>query len=286
MKPRETAVKRLTVPEFRARKGSGVPLVMLTAYDAATTVAAEAGGVDCLLVGDSLGNVVLGYDSTLPVTMDDMLHHARAVGRKRNRALLVVDMPWLSYHLGPEEAVRNAARFVREAGADAVTLEGGARRLPVIRAILDAEIPVMGHVGLTPQSVLQMGGYKVQGKSADDAERLVEDARALADAGVFGLVLEGVPGALAERITHEIPVPTIGIGAGAGCDGQVLVFHDLLGLLPGAVPRFVRQYAGLHEQAAESIRCWVEDVRRGNFPSELETYGATAKPPSRAGGTG
>jgi 3-methyl-2-oxobutanoate hydroxymethyltransferase len=278
--------KPLTVPEFRARKGSGPPLVVLTAYDVATAAAAEAGGVDCLLVGDSLGNVVLGYDSTLPVTMHDMLRHARAVGRTRTRALLVADMPWLSYHLGAREAVRNAARFVREAGVDAVKLEGGSGRLAVIRAILDAEIPVMGHIGLTPQSVLRMGGYRVQGKRQEDAERLAEDARALAEAGVFSIVLEGVPGALAERITAEVDVPTIGIGAGPACDGQVLVFHDLLGLLPGSVPKFVRRYADLHGVQAEAIRRWAEDVRSGSFPSELETYAAAVKSATGAGGGG
>jgi 3-methyl-2-oxobutanoate hydroxymethyltransferase len=245
----------------------------LTAYDVATAAAAEAGGVDCLLVGDSLGNVVLGYQSTLPVTMEDMLHHARAVGRARNRSLLVADMPWLSYHLGADDAVRSAARFVREAGVDAVKLEGGARRAPAIRAILDAEIPVMGHLGLTPQSVLRMGGYRVQGREAAEAEALVRDARAIVDAGVFSIVLEGIPASLAARITSEVDVPTIGIGAGSGCDGQVLVIHDLLGMLPGPVPRFVRRYASLHDSAVESIRRWAEDVRAGRFPSEDESYG-------------
>ena len=281
MNPSPTRSKPFTVPEFRARKGRE-PLVMLTAYDVATTVAAEAAGVDCLLVGDSLGNVMLGYDSTLPVTMDDMLHHARAVGRARKRALLIVDMPWLSYHLGPEDAIRNAAAFVRQAGADAVKLEGGAKRVPVIRAILDAEIPVLGHIGLTPQSVLAMGGYKVQGKKEAQAEALLEDALALTEAGVFGIVLEGVPGPLAERITAAVEVPTIGIGAGAGCDGQVLVYHDLLGLLPGSVARFVRRYAETHNLHVEAIRQWAEDVRRGTFPSELETYGVARTGETRA----
>ncbi len=276
---------RMTVPQFRSRKG-GEPLVVLTAYDAATTAAAEAGGVDCLLVGDSLGNVVLGYDTTLPVTMEEMLHHARAVGRARERALLVGDMPWMSYHVDTADTVRNAARFVREAGADAVKLEGGTKRIPAIRAILDAEIPVMGHLGLTPQSVLAMGGYRVQGREHEQAERLVADALALADAGVFALVLEGVPGALAQRITAEVDVPTIGIGAGPGCDGQVLVFHDLLGLLPGRVPRFVRRYAEIHRLQAEAIGRWAQDVRSGSFPSELETYGTTPRPRNEAGGRG
>jgi 3-methyl-2-oxobutanoate hydroxymethyltransferase len=263
----------MTVPSFRARKGSGTPLVVLTAYDAATTAAAEGGGADAILVGDSLGMVVLGYDSTLPVTMEEMLHHARAVGRARKRALLIADMPWLSYHVGEVDAVRNAASFIRDCRADAVKVEGGAKRVPVIEAMLEAEIPVMGHIGLTPQSVLQMGGYRVQGRKSAEAERLVADARALESAGVFSIVLEGVPAALAARITAEVGVPTIGIGAGAKCDGQVLVIHDLLGMLPGSVPKFVRRYARFHEQGVEAIRQWADDVRSGEFPADRETYG-------------
>jgi len=263
----------MTVPAFRARKGSGPPLVVLTACDAMTTAAAEAAGVDALLVGDSLGMVELGYDSTLPVTMDDMAHHARAVGRRRREALLIVDMPWLSYHLGARDAVTNAARFVREAGADAVKIEGGRKRLDVIRALLDAEIPVMGHLGLTPQSVLKMGGYKVQGRSADDAAELLADAKAIAEAGVFSIVLEGVPSELAAGVTAAVPVPTIGIGAGPACDGQVLVVHDMLGMLPGTVPKFVRRYADLHAASVDAIRRWADDVRARSFPSKDETYG-------------
>jgi 3-methyl-2-oxobutanoate hydroxymethyltransferase len=263
----------MTVPAFRARKGSGQPLVVLTACDAMTTLAAEAAGVDALLVGDSLGMVELGYDSTLPVTMDDMAHHARAVARKRRESLLVVDMPWLSYHLSVHAAVENAARFVREAGADAVKIEGGRKRLEVLRALLDAEIPVMGHLGLTPQSVLKMGGYKVQGRAADDAAALIDDAKAIADAGVFSIVLEGIPSDLAARITGKVAVPTIGIGAGPDCDGQVLVIHDLLGMLPGGAPKFVRRYADLHATATDAIRRWAEDVRGRAFPSSDETYG-------------
>ena len=272
MSPTNKTPSRMTVPAFRSRKGQGTLLVVLTAYDASTALAAEEAGVDCLLVGDSLGMVVLGYDTTLKVTMDEMLHHARAVGRVRRRALLVADMPWLSFHLGAEDAVRNAARFVREAGADAVKIEGGRRRLPVVRAILDAEIPVMGHLGLTPQSVLRFGGYKVQGRETAEADALVEDARALADAGVFSIVLEGIPAGLAERVTAEVGVPTIGIGAGRPCDGQVLVIHDLLGMLPGPVPKFVRRYANLHESEVEAIRRWADDVRKRTYPSDAETY--------------
>jgi 3-methyl-2-oxobutanoate hydroxymethyltransferase len=267
-----TVNKQLTVPRFRARKGEGPPLVVLTAYDVASTAAAVAGGVDAILVGDSLGNVVLGYDSTLKVSMDEMVHHGRAVGRVRGNTLLVLDMPWMSYHLSPEDALRNAARLVRETGADAVKLEGGAKRVPAIRAILDAEIPVMGHIGLTPQSVLRMGGYKVQGREQAAAQMLLRDAKAIAEAGVFSMVLEGVPGKLAKLITDEVDVPTIGIGAGAHCDGQVLVYHDLLGMLPHKPPKFVRQYDDTHGRQVEAIRRWVADVREGGFPSDRETY--------------
>lgn len=262
----------LTVPAFAARKGGERPLTVLTAYDRPTTLAAEAAGVDALLVGDSLGNVLLGHDSTLPVTLDEIVHHARAVGRVRERALMIVDMPAFSYHVSPEEAVRNAATIVQASGADAVKLEGGAKRVPAIRAILDAEVPVMGHLGLTPQSLLTMGGYRVQGKSDEAARVLVEDARALAEAGVFAIVLEGIPGALAERITGEVAVPTIGIGAGVGCDGQVLVYHDLLGLTPDRPPKFVRQYATLYGEQVEAIRRWVADVGSGAFPGDEESY--------------
>ncbi len=262
----------MTVPEFRSRKRAGPPLVMLTAYDAVSASVAEAAGVDALLVGDSLANVLLGYTSTLPVTLDEMLHHARAVGRTRRWALLIADMPWMSYHVGWRDAVRNAARFVREAGADAVKVEGGAKRLSVVRALLDAEIPVVGHLGLTPQSVLAMGGYRVQARESEAAEVLLADACSLAEAGVFALVLEGIPGELARRVTEAVDVPTIGIGAGADCDGQVLVFHDLLGMLPDGGPRFVRRYAETRTLQIDAVRRWIEDVRRREFPGEHETY--------------
>ena len=268
----ENPAAPLSVPAFSARKRSGPPLVVLTAYDAPSARAAEAGGVDALLVGDSLGNVLLGQKTTLEVTLEQMIHHARAVGRVRQRALLIFDMPWMTYHLGPEDALRNAARAIRESGADAVKLEGGRKRVPVIRALLDAEIPVMGHIGLTPQSVLAMGGYRVQGRAAGEAEALLEDARALAAAGVFSIVLEGLPGELGARITEAVAVPTIGIGAGSRCDGQVLVFHDLLGMLPEAPPRFVRRYAEIFEQQVQAIGRWVADVRSGDFPGDAETY--------------
>ena len=264
--------KRVTVPEFRARKGAGDPLVMVTAYDTVSANVCEEAGVDAMLVGDSLGNVLLGYENTLPVTMDEMLHHARAVGRARTHALLIGDMPWMSYHLEPLEAVRNAARFVREARCDAIKLEGGMVRVPAIRAILDAGIPVMGHLGLTPQSVLAMGGYKVQGRAEEDAWRLIQDAKAIAEAGVFGMVIEGLPGELARRLTAEVDVPTIGIGAGHACDGQVLVYHDLLGMSSGKSPKFVRRYAEIREQQIEAVRRFAGDVRERVFPGEEETY--------------
>jgi len=262
----------VTVPKFVERKSGGLPLVVLTAYDAPSALAAEAAGVDALLVGDSLGNVLLGERDTLRVTVDDIVHHTRAVSRVRERCLLIADMPWMSYHLSPEDAARNAARLVREGGADAVKLEGGANRVNAVRAILDCEIPVMGHVGLTPQSVLAMGGFKVQGRSEAQADRIVEGARELAAAGVFSIVLEGIPVELARRITDAVDVPTIGIGAGNACDGQVLVYHDLLGLSPGKSPKFVRRYAALYEASVEAIRHWATDVRDGAFPGPDETY--------------
>ena len=232
--------QHVTVPALRARKG-GPPLVMVTAYDAPTARIADEAGVDVILVGDSVAMVVLGYDDTLQVTVDDMARHVAAVARTRPRPLVVADMPWMSYHLSVEEAVRNAAVLVR-AGAPAVKLEGGRRRLPVIEALLDAEIPVMGHLGLTPQSVHVMGGYRVQGQQVEAAEALVDDALALADAGCFAIVLECVPREVAAAVTRAVPVPTIGIGAGPDCDGQVLVFHDLVGLEDRVLPRFVRRY--------------------------------------------
>lgn len=264
--------ERMTVPRFRARKGQGPPLTMVTAYDLASASVCEEAGVDSMLVGDSLANVMLGLPTTLEVGMEEMLHHARAVGRARQRALLVADMPWMSYHVSPDDTLRNAARFVREAGADAVKLEGGREREDTVRALRDAAIPVMGHLGLTPQSVLAMGGYRVQGKTESDADRILADARTLADAGVFALVLEGIPADLASRITHAVDVPTIGIGAGNVCDGQVLVYHDLLGMLPGGSPKFVRRYEAIRDRQVEAVRRYVQDVRERTFPADAETY--------------
>ena len=268
------APTRVTVPSLRARKG-GEPLVMVTAYDAPTARIADEAGVDVVLVGDSVAMVVLGYDDTLQVTVDDMARHVAAVARTRPGPLVVADLPWLSYHVSVEDAVRNAGVLVR-AGAQAVKLEGGRRRLPVIGALLDAEIPVMGHLGLTPQSVHAMGGYRVQGQQAEAAEGLVDDAVALAEAGCFAIVLECVPREVAAAITRAVPVPTIGIGAGPDCDGQVLVIHDLLGLEDRIAPKFVRRYAALKADAVAAVAAFGADVRAGRFPSDEESYHLSA----------
>lgn len=263
----------LSAPAIRGRKVAkgDRPLVMVTAYDAPSARMVSAAGADLILVGDSLAMVVLGYDDTLKVTIEDMAHHTAAVARARPDAFVVGDLPWLSYHVSTAETVQNAARLIR-AGAQAVKLEGGQERLPMIEAIADAEIPVMGHIGLTPQSVLAMGGFRVQGKTTQAALHLVQQAKALAHAGVFAIVLEGVPDQVGKLITDAIDVPTIGIGAGAGCDGQVLVFHDLLGLEDRLVPKFVRRYANLKEAGEAALRQFCSDVREGRFPAEQESY--------------
>jgi 3-methyl-2-oxobutanoate hydroxymethyltransferase len=247
---------------------------MVTAYDEPSARLCDAAGVDLLLVGDSVANTVLGYPDTLHVTIDDMARHTAAVARATPRALVVGDLPWMSYHTGVDDAVRNAAALVR-AGAGCVKLEGGVVRTPVVTGILGAEIPVMGHLGLTPQSFHAMGGYHVQGKDLDDAKRLLEDAHALEDAGCFALVLEGVPDVLAARITAQLTIPTIGIGAGPSTDGQVLVFHDLLGLGNRPLAKFVREYAHLGAEVTEAIGRFAADVRSGAFPGPAETYAAS-----------
>ncbi len=259
-----------TVPTIRASKG-GTPLVMVTAYDAPTARIADDAGVDIILVGDSVAMVVLGYEDTLQVTVADMAHHTAAVGRARPGALVVADMPWLSYHLSTEDAVRNAALLIR-AGASAVKLEGGRARVPVVEALVDAQIPVMGHLGLTPQSVHAMGGYKVQGQQEESAAALLDDAQALAGAGCFAIVLECVPREVARLITAEVPVPTIGIGAGPDCDGQVLVLHDVLGLEDRPLPKFVRRYATVKAGAVAAVGAYAADVRARAFPSDAESY--------------
>ncbi|MGA2529430.1 MAG: 3-methyl-2-oxobutanoate hydroxymethyltransferase [Acidimicrobiales bacterium] len=267
----------VTVPEVRALKRSRGcdPIVMITAYDAPFARVVDAAGVDVILVGDTLAEVVLGQEDTLHVSIDDLAHHVAAVARARPRALLVGDMPWLSYHLEPCDTVRNAAALVR-AGAQAVKLEGGRRRVAAIKAIIEAEVPVMGHLGLTPQSVHAMGGYKVQGREVAAADELRKDADALAISGCFAVVLEGVPDTLAERITMDLDIPTIGIGAGPACDGQVIVLHDLLGLSEGEPARFVRRYADLAEVATRAVGDWASDVRSGQYPAAEESYHASA----------
>ena len=265
--------QQMTVPAVRARKASdgADPLVMLTAYDAPGARMVDQAGVDLILVGDSVAMVVLGYDDTLQVTVADIAHHTAAVARTRPEALIVADMPWMSYHVSVEETVRNAAVLIR-AGAQAVKLEGGRRRLPMIEALVAAEVPVMGHIGLTPQSMHAMGGFKVQGRDAQAALGLVDDAKELAHAGCFAIVLEGVPDRVAARVTRTVDVPTIGIGAGPDCDGQVLVFHDVLGLEHRVVPKFVRRYADLHTEGVVALRHFADDVRSGAFPPVDERY--------------
>ena len=272
-------VRPMSAPDVTARKralrdGDGAPLVMVTAYDAPSARVVDAAGADMILVGDSLAMVVLGYDDTLQVTTDDMVHHVAAVARTKPRPLIVGDLPWLSYHVSREETVRNAAALVR-AGAGAVKLEGGRKRVDAVAAILDAEIPVMGHIGLTPQSTHALGGFRVQGKQLDSARAIVDDAIALAQAGCFAVVLECVPDGVARMVTDAIDIPTIGIGAGRHCDGQVLVYHDILGLEDRNPPKFVRRYADLRSSATEAVGQFVEDVRSGTFPSSEETYHMT-----------
>ncbi|PKN07256.1 MAG: 3-methyl-2-oxobutanoate hydroxymethyltransferase [Deltaproteobacteria bacterium HGW-Deltaproteobacteria-8] len=262
--------KQLTAPDILAAKGQR-KLAVLTAYDYPTGLLADEAGADIILVGDSVGNVCLGLPDTLGVTMADMLHHTRATARAVKSALLVADMPFLSYQTSVSEAVANAGRFLQEAGARAVKLEGGAAFVPQVRAMLAAGIPVMGHLGLTPQQLAVLGGFKAQGKTARAAKKLVEDAHALAEAGCFSLVLEAVPAEVAARITAEVEIPTIGIGAGPHCDGQVLVFHDVLGLCPGLRPSFVKQYADLWTPAREALAAYCAEVRGGAFPAEAQT---------------
>jgi 3-methyl-2-oxobutanoate hydroxymethyltransferase len=263
---------KVTAPAVVALKRKGEPITVVTAYDYPTARLADQAGVEILLVGDSVGTVVLGYESTLPVTMDDMLHHTRAVTRAKPSALVVGDMPFMSYQASDEQAVLNAGRFIQEGGADAIKLEGGARVAGAVRRIVEAGIPVMGHLGLTPQSVLAFGGYKVQARGEADQERLIADAKALEAAGCFSLVLEGIPARLGAVVTRELQIPTIGIGAGVNCDGQVLVTHDLLGLFLGHRPKFVRRYAELGDAMRDAFARYVADVKAKRFPGDAESY--------------
>ena len=263
--------KKVTTLTYRQKKERGEIITMLTAYDYPTAMAMDKAGVDSILVGDSLAMVVLGYENTLPVTMEEMLHHSRAVARGAKTALLIGDMPFMSYQVSVEEATRNAGRFLQQGGMDAVKLEGGRERVDAIRSITNAGIPVMGHLGLTPQSINQLGGFRAQGKTAIAAKRLVEDALLLEDAGCFSIVLESVPARLAELISKRLSIPTIGIGAGAGCDGQVLVTHDVLGLFDRFTPKFVKQYANFHGEMQKVFADYIEDVETKRFPAQEHT---------------
>ncbi len=264
--------EKVSAPSLRASKQRGERLACLTAYDYPTARIIDEAGIDIVLVGDSLGNVVLGYGNTIPVTLEEIIAHTRAVRRAVQRALLVADMPYGSFHTGADDAVRAALRLVKEAGAEAVKLEGGRKRLSLIKRLVDEEVAVMGHIGLTPQSVNKLGGYRVQGKTAKAARELLDDARALEEAGAFAIVLEVVPREIAKLITESVSIPTIGIGAGVHCDIQVLVLHDMLGLSFGKLARFVRPYANLHETITNAVTRYADDVRNGTYPSDAESY--------------
>jgi 3-methyl-2-oxobutanoate hydroxymethyltransferase len=262
-----TRRERVTVPDFREKKQRGEKIAVLTAYDATMARLLDRAGVDALLVGDSLGMVVLGYESTIPVTLDEMVHHTRAVSRGTSRALVIADMPFLTFQITPAEAVRNAGRLVKEGGATAVKLEGGRPVADVVRRLVEVGIPVMGHLGLLPQSVNQVGGYRKQATRPEEADALLADARLLEEAGAFALVLESIPSDVAGTVTSALSIPTIGIGAGPDCDGQVLVSYDMLGLFDGFVPSFVKQYARLSETIVAAARTYVEEVRDSQFPT-------------------
>jgi 3-methyl-2-oxobutanoate hydroxymethyltransferase len=269
--------EKVTAPSLRASKERHERLVCLTAYDYTMARIVDEAGIDIILVGDSIGNTMMGYGNTVPVTLDEIVMHTRAVRRGVQRALLVADMPYGSFHTGPDDAVRNALRLIKDGAAEAVKLEGGRKRAPLVKRLVDEEIPVMGHIGLTPQSVNMLGGYRVQGKTAETARALLDDAKALEDAGAFAIVLEVVPREIARLITETVKIPTIGIGAGAHCDIQVLVIHDLLGLSFGKLARFVRPYADLKTTMTEAISRYAEDVRTGAYPAEAESYGLPAE---------
>ncbi len=265
--------EKVYVPALRAAKEKGEKLVCLTAYDYPSARIVDEAGVEIILVGDSMGNVIHGYGNTIPVTLDEILSAVKAVKRGANRALIVADMPYGSYHTGADEAVRNALVLMKNGGAEAVKLEGGRNRVELVKRLVDEEIPVMAHIGLTPQSVHKLGGYSVQGKTSDAAQKLIEDAKMLEEAGAFAVVLELVPREVAAIVTRELKISTVGIGAGTECDVQVLVLHDLVGLSFGRLPRFVRQYADIRETMTEAITNWMEDVKNGNYPSDKESYG-------------
>src|SRR5215470_2071471 len=268
--------EKVSAPSLRSSKQRGERLVCLTAYDYPTARIVDEAGIDIILVGDSLGNVVLGYGNTVPVTLEEILIHLKAVRRAVQRALLVADMPYGTFHTGDDDAVRNALRLVKEGGAEAVKLEGGHKRVQLVKRLVDEEVSVMGHIGLTPQSINQLGAYRVQGKTPKSARQLLDDAKALEDAGVFAIVLEVVPREIAEMITESLSIPTVGIGAGVHCDIQVLVLHDMLGLSFGKQARFVRPYANLRDVITDAVTRYADDVRNGTYPSEAESYSLPA----------
>jgi 3-methyl-2-oxobutanoate hydroxymethyltransferase len=268
--------EKVSAPSLRSSKQRGERLVCLTAYDYPTARIVDEAGIDIILVGDSLGNVVLGYGNTVPVTLEEILIHLKAVRRAVQRALLVADMPYGTFHTGDDDAVRNALRLVKEGGAEAIKLEGGHKRVKLVKRLVDEEISVMGHIGLTPQSINQLGAYRVQGKTPKSARQLLDDAKALEDAGVFAIVLEVVPREIAQMITESLSIPTIGIGAGVHCDIQVLVLHDMLGLSFGKQARFVRPYANLCDIITDAVTRYADDVRNGTYPSEAESYSLPA----------
>jgi len=270
--PATPAAGKLSLPELGEMKRRGDKIVMVTSYDAPSARLSDAAGIELVLVGDTAAMVMLGHDSTIPVTLDEMIFLTRAVTRAARRPLVIGDLPFGSYEISDEQAVGNAIRMVKEGGADVVKLEGAGRMVSRVRAIADSNIGIMGHIGLTPQSATKLGGFKAQGRTADAAVRLVEDAVALEEAGCFAVVLEAVPAPVAARVTQSLSIPTIGIGAGAGCDGQVLVWHDLLGLYAGRTPRFVKRYAELADEIGSALESYVADVRSGAFPEDRHTY--------------
>jgi len=264
--------KKTTIPDILEKKRQGKKITMLTAYDYPTALLVDRAEIDMILVGDSVGMVVLGYETTVPVTMGEMIHHTKAVTRGARYALVVGDMPFMSYNTSENEAITNAGRFIKEAGADAVKLEGGTTVQTIVQAIVRAGIPVMGHIGLTPQTISQLGGFKVQGRTAEAAKRIIDDAKALEEAGAFSIVLEAIPGEITRQITQIVGIPTIGIGAGIQCDGQVLVYQDMIGLFDRFVPRFVKQYSRVGEIMLDSFKQFKEEVEKGVFPGEEHSF--------------
>ena len=267
-----TAPQKVTILDLQRKKQLEQPITMLTAYDYPGAMLVDEAGIDMILVGDSLAMTVLGYPNTVSITMDEMLHHCKAVARGAKRAFLVGDMPFMSYQVEPTEAIRNAGRFMKEAGMDGIKLEGGREVVETVRAIVDAGIPVMGHIGLTPQTISKLGGYKVQGKTVETARRLLADALALEEAGCFSIVLEAVPARVGELVSQQLTIPTVGIGAGAGCDGQVLVFHDVLGLFDRFTPKFVKTYAELKQPMLAALQAYRAEVETRAFPAEAHSY--------------